>query len=296
MPVSRRSLLLAAFVPPAQGKLVDTHIHLFDPKQFPYHPAGTYQPKPETLEDYAKEIGKIGLDHAIVVHPEPYQDDHRYLEYCFQNEPRKGFFKGTVLFDATDPATPGRLKEMTKRWPDKIVALRVHSVRSKINPSGAIHNRDLTHPQMARTWAVATKLGLAIQMHMIPMWAPQVGALLAKTPGATVIIDHLARYSQGTPAEYEEVLKLGRKGRVFMKFSGLGYSSREKAPHRDLTPLAKRLLDAFGPDRIIWGGLGMTKKKHEEQRASFEAIWSFTDDATRAKIRGGNAMGLYRLG
>ncbi len=23
-----------------------------------------------------------GVDHAVVVHPEPYQDDHRYLEHC----------------------------------------------------------------------------------------------------------------------------------------------------------------------------------------------------------------------
>jgi len=289
-------MLLSAFAPPpAQAKLIDTHIHLFDPKQFPYHPNGTYQPKPETLENYVKEIPKIGLDHAIVVHPEPYQDDHRYLEYCFQNEPRKGFFKGTVLLDATDPATTGRMKEMTRKWPDRIVALRVHSVRKRINASGGINNRDLTHPQMTKSWAVAAKLGLAIQMHMIPMWAPQVGALLGKVPGATVVIDHLARMGQGTPAEYEEVLKLARKGRVYMKFSGLGYSSKEKPPHADLIPLAKRLLDSYGPERIIWGGLGMTRKKYEEQRASFEAIWSFTDEATRARIRGGNAAQLYRF-
>ena len=105
MEISRRSLLMSALTPaPAQGKLVDTHVHLFDPTRFPYHPSATYQPKPETLDDYAKAVPGIGLDHAIVVHPEPYQDDHRYLEYCFQNEPRKGFFKGTVLFDGADPA------------------------------------------------------------------------------------------------------------------------------------------------------------------------------------------------
>lgn len=297
MEISRRTLLMSALAPaPAQGKLVDSHIHLFDPTRFPYHPAATYQPKPETLDDYAKVIPGIGLDHAIVVHPEPYQDDHRYLEYCFQNEPRKGFFKGTVLFDGADPASHPRLKEIVKKWPGRIVALRVHAMNKEISAKGAIRNRDLTSPQMAQTWALATKLGLAVQMHMIPMFAPQVGALLQKTPGATVIIDHLGRYSQGTPAEYEEVLKLAKKGRVYMKFSGLGYSSKEKAPHRDLGMLAKRILDAYGPDRIIWGGLGMNKKKFAEQKEAFETVWAFTDEATRAKIRGGNAVQLFHFG
>ena len=288
---------MSALAPvPAQGKLVDTHIHLFDPTRFPYHQNAAYQPKPETLDDYAKAIPAIGLDHAIVVHPEPYQDDHRYLEYCFQNEPRKGFFKGTVLFDGADPASYPRMKEIVKKWPGRIVALRVHAMNKEVSAKGAIRNRDLTSPQMAHTWALATKLGLAVQMHMIPMFAPQVGSLIQKTPGATVIIDHLGRNSQGTPAEYDEVLKLARKGRVYMKFSGLGYSSKEKSPHRDLGPLAKRILDSFGPDRIIWGGLGMNKKKFAEQKETFETVWAFTDETTRAKIRGGNAMQLFHLG
>jgi len=295
--LTRRSLLLSALAPPpAQGKLVDTHIHLFDPARLPYHPSATYQPKPETLDDYAKVVSGIGLDHAIVVHPEPYQDDHRYLEYCFQNEPRKGFFKGTVLFDGADPASHMRMKDIVKKWPDRIVALRVHAMNKEISGKGSIRNRDLTSPQMAQTWAVATKLGLAVQMHMIPMFSPQVGALVQKNPGATVIIDHLGRYLQGTAAEYDEVLKLAKKGRVYMKFSGLGYSSKEKAPHRDLGALAKRILDAFGPDRIIWGGLGMSKRKFAAQKEAFETVWAFTDESTRAKIRGGNAMQLFRLG
>src|SRR5688572_19932035 len=101
------------------------------------------------------------------------------------------------------------MAELTKKWPGKIVALRVHATEKQPRATGPIRDRDLADPRMAQTWAAATRLGLAIQMHMIPMWAPAVAKLIGQTEGVNVIIDHLCRYGQGTPAEYEEVLKLG---------------------------------------------------------------------------------------
>jgi hypothetical protein len=73
------------------GPLVDTHVHLFadDQRRFPHHPKATYEPPPQALEPYAKFVREPRIDHAIIVHPELYQDDHRYLEYCFVNEPSR---------------------------------------------------------------------------------------------------------------------------------------------------------------------------------------------------------------
>lgn len=295
MPFSRRALLLApaAFAASTEHP-IDTHIHLFDPKRVPYHPQATYQPPAEPLEAYAPFAAKA-LAHSVIVHPEPYQDDHRYLEYCFENEPRKGFFKGTCLFDALDPQTPARMEALMKKWPGRIVALRIHAIGKTTQASGAIKDRDLSDPRMAETWAAAHKLALAIQMHMTPMWAPAVAKLVKQTPGVHVVIDHLCRYAQGTPAEYEEVLKLGSSDGVYMKFSGLNYSSKQPPPHADLQPLCRRIHSAYGGEKIIWGGVGMNGAAHEKQNAAFETIWSFLPAAGRAKIRSGNAARLYRF-
>src|SRR5687768_9535567 len=75
MEISRRALLLSAAAA-AESKPIDTHIHLFDPKRFPYHASATYQPPEETLDKYAP-FAAGAVSHAIIVHPEPYQDDHR---------------------------------------------------------------------------------------------------------------------------------------------------------------------------------------------------------------------------
>ena len=284
------SRLFAAGTP-----LVDTHIHLFDPVQFPYHPSATYKPAPVPLGPYLKEAATCGLSNSIIVHPEPYQDDHRYLEYCFAHEPRQGFFKGTCLFDALRDDTPVRMEQLCKKWPERIVALRIHATERTPKLAGPIRERPLDHSKMSATWAAAGRLGLAIQMHMIPVHAPAVRRLAQAHPLVPVVIDHLCRMGQGSAAEYDEVLRLGQMPQIYMKFSGLNYSSKQPPPHADLATAIRRIFDAFSADRIIWGGLGMTVREHQAQKAAFETLFSFASAADRQKIRGDNATKLYRL-
>ena len=302
-PLSRRALLQAAAAGalhaarPA-GLLIDTHVHLFDPARFPYAPNATYKPPAQTLESYLSLVRQARLDHTVIVHPEPYQDDHRYLEYCFAHEPSPGYFKGTCLFDPIAPDTPARMEALVKKHPGRIVALRIHENHAPGTPStasGAIRDRDMKSPAMRETWRQAEALGLAIQMHFIPYYAPQIGALAEQFPRLPVILDHLARAGQGTAAEYDQVLKLARLPRVVMKFSGVNYSSKAGYPFRDAQPLVRRTFDAFGAERMIWGGLGMDMAAFEKNAAMFDEMFAFLSEADRARIRGLNAARLFHF-
>ncbi len=289
---------LAQQPPRPPGLLIETHIHLFanDQARFPLHPNAVYKPEPLPLEKYLAFARQARLDHAVIVHPEPYQDDHRYLEYCFEREPSPGFFKGTCLFDPIAPGTPARMEALVKKHRGRIVALRVHETQDpKLPPTttGAIRDRDMRSPAMLAAWRKAHSLGLAIQMHFIPYYAPQIFALASQLKDMPVVLDHLGRYGEGTPAEYEEVLRLAGLPRVYMKFSALNYSSKQGYPYRDLQPLVERVFKAFGPDRIIWGGLGSDMGSFEKQVAVFAGMFAFTSEANRAKLRGLNAARLY---
>jgi predicted TIM-barrel fold metal-dependent hydrolase len=288
--ITRRTFLASALATARpKGVLIDAHIHLFDPKRFPYHPNATYKPPEQPLEPYAQFVRQARIDHTIIVHPEPYQDDHRYLEYCFAHEPSPGYFKGTCLFDPVAPETPARIEALVKKLPGRIVALRIHENHKPGTPpttSGAIRDRDMRAPAMKTTWRKARDLGLAIQMHFIPYYAPQIGALAAEFPEMPVILDHLARAGEGTAAEFDEVLKLARLPRVYMKFSGLSYT-------KDPAPVVRKSFDAFGPDRMIWGGLGMNMESFGKAVAPFEQMLGFASEADRAKIRGVNAAKLF---
>jgi len=275
--------LLAAAAP----ETIESHVHLFDPDRVPYAPNAPYKPAAYTLEDHLKLVGATGLAHSIIVHPEPYQDDHRYLEYCFAHEPRPGYFKGTCLFDPLREDTPRRMRALTERWPKRIVALRIHEMSMTPETGGPIRNRDLKDPRMLSCWQAIASLGMAVQMHFIPGQAPNIRAMAAKFPDTTVILDHMGRPGQGTEKEYEEVLKLAELPRVILKYSSWS------AYKGDLGRLTRRIYDTFGPERIIWGTLGNTAVEYAKQVERFEQLLAFASEADRARIRGGNARRLF---
>ena len=61
----------------------------------------------------------------------------------------------------------------------------------------------------------------------------------------------------------------------------------------DLGKLTKRLYDAFGAERMIWGKLGNTPADFRKQAARFDELLAFASEADRARIRGGNAQRLF---
>ncbi len=285
--ISRRALIAGLLAQARRSPLVDTHVHLFDPVRFPYHKDAPYRPPAQRLDEYAGFVKAARIDHAVIVHPEPYQDDHRYLEYCFQHEPSPGFFKGTCLFDPLAPDTLSRMEALVAKHAGRIVTLRIHEMGEPGGApatGGAIKNRDLHSPAMKNVWRKARELKIAIQMHMLPYYAPQVADLAHEFEDVNVIIDHLGRPAQGTPAQYEGVLNLARFPRVAIKYSGAT---------RELAPTVRRVFDAFGPARMIWGGLGMNLPDFKRQRALFKEIFAFARAEDRAAIAGRNALRLF---
>jgi predicted TIM-barrel fold metal-dependent hydrolase len=291
--LTRREMLLgftvsaSALLAAAALETIETHVHLFDPKRVPYAPEAPYKPPAYTLEDHIKLAEAAGLAHSVIVHPEPYQDDHRYLEYCFAHEPRPGYFKGTCLFDPLRADTPRRMRALAERWTRRIVALRIHEMSMTSSTGGPIRNRDMKDPRMLACWTAVASMGMAVQMHFVPGQAPNIRALAAKFPETTVILDHMGRPGQGTESEYAEVLKLARLPRVILKYSNWGEYKG------DLSRLTRQLYDNFGPQRMMWGTLGNTPEEYRRQAARFEELLAFASEADRASIRGGNAHRLF---
>jgi predicted TIM-barrel fold metal-dependent hydrolase len=148
---------------------------------------------------------------------------------------------------------------------------------------------------MAVTWRAAHELGLAIQLHCIPHYAVPIGELASKFHDTPVILDHLARPGQGTPEEYAQVLKLARIPQVYMKFSstGVASASKEPFPHLDAKPLVRRVYEAFGADKMVWGELGGNMAEFQRAVRLFDAMFEFVPEGERKKIRGLTAQKLF---
>jgi hypothetical protein len=112
-------------VAPAPTPRIDCHLHCFagenDPR-FPYHANAPYRPAAAATPERLLEcMDGAGVASAIVVHPEPYQDDHRYLQHCL--EVGGGRLKGTALVFADTLGAPDRLRELAEQLP--LIAVRV---------------------------------------------------------------------------------------------------------------------------------------------------------------------------
>ena len=286
--MTRRQLLALAAAPSLDAApIIDTHIHLWEPAKFPFHKDATYAPPPEPLEPYIAFIKAAGIHRAVVVHPEPYQDDHAYLWHCLQQP----MLKGTLLLDPIDPRTPSRMRGMVKEHPDRLVALRIHAMNGPTAPplrAGPIKNRDLRDPAVARCWRTAADLGLAVQMHFVPSQAKAIGALCQAFPGVTVVLDHMGRTGT-TAGGLDGVLALAKHPKTIFKYSGWSYFTTP------VQPVVNRAYEAFGPERIVWGGLGMNAAEYAQNKALFAEHWAFISAADQAKIRGRNAARIYKF-
>lgn len=270
--------------------IIDTHLHCFagpDDARFPYHEKAPYRPdKPATPEHLLKCMAGAGVDHAIVVHPEPYQDDHRYLEHCL--EVGQGKLKGTALVFADRPGSVEQLPKLAKML--AIVTVRVHAYApDRLPPFGK--------PELRTLWKTAADLGLAVQLHFEPRHALGFEPYILEFKDTTVIIDHLGRPFQGTPKEHAVVVAWAKLPNTIMKLSAI--PEQKQYPHRDITPVIQALVGAYGPDRLIYGGGFGSDTTPDSYRTAREKTRSYLTQlsaADQAKVLGGNAARLFKLG
>ncbi|MHB9031997.1 MAG: amidohydrolase family protein [Anaerolineae bacterium] len=217
---------------------------------FPFARNAPYQPDYLRLtrfpvQDYLASLDQRGINLGIVVQPEPYGQDQRLVLYALALEQRR--LRATCLFLPQDPQAPGKMEQLVQAEP-RFCAQRFHAFRGRDPYFGSWQD-----PQVGALWRRAGELGLAIELHISPEQANLVAPLLSAFPGYPVIIDHLAEPSFGSAAEYEQVLELARYPQVLMKLSALERIGREIGMS-SLQSIVQRVLEAFGPARVVWGG------------------------------------------
>jgi predicted TIM-barrel fold metal-dependent hydrolase len=280
----------------AKPVIVDCHVHCFDgprSERFPYHARAPYRPEPRlTPELLLSCMDGAGVDFGVVVHPEPYQDDHRYLEHCLEAGNKHGKdggrdrFVGVAHYFADRPGWKQALPLLVRH--QRVRALRVHAYApERLPPFG---------PQLRTMWKAAADLGLIMQIHFEPHYAAGFAPLIEEFKGTPVLIDNLGRPLFATAEEYAQVMRWAQLPHVHMKLSAV--PNPNEYPFRDVRPMVKQLLAAFGPERLVWGGAFGPGATPESYRAGREAIrqhFAHLDAPAQAAILGGTAMRLFRF-
>ena len=256
--------------------------HLFssDTTRFPFYERAAYTPDQARLDAdplaaYLAEMKAGGIDRAVLVHPEPYGDDHNLVLDALQREPVRLRACAHLL-----PAVPGaaqRLAALVKREP-RFAAVRFHLHRGKEQ-----YFDSFAHEGVRALWRTAADLGLVVELHIGPNVAQQVRALIDAHPTVPVVIDHFGEPQFGKIPEYADMLALAECANVYMKLSAIAYLSDDAPLFLRVRAFTRLLAGRFGAQRLLWGGDGIAWV-----HAHF-ADWSAAD---RALVLGGNAQRL----
>jgi len=258
--------------------IIEWNTHIFSPdrEHYPFHENAAYKPDvsgmPEDpLGAYLQRMEQEGIDRAVLVHPEPYGDDHRLILECLKRERER--FRGTCLFYPKDPDAPRKMEELVAQEPN-IIAFRIHAHRGK-----EMYLDSFADAGVRLLWGKALQLGLIIELHIGPNYAKQVAELLRDYPESTVLIDHLAEPHMGNAVEYANVLALADFDGVYMKLSGLNHFAKDTPLYLSARPFTRIVIEAFSPDRLVWGS-GFTE--------IIDAHMEGYTEAERMKVKGDN--------
>jgi L-fuconolactonase len=266
--------------------VVEWNAHIFSPdlERYPFHPEAAYRPDltgapRDPLGAYLARMATEGIDRAVLVHPEPYGDDHRLILECLEREPDR--LRATCLFYPKDPEAPRKLAALVAKQP-RIVAVRFHAHRGK-----ETYLDTFADVGVRALWEKALELGLIVELHIGPNYAASAAEALRAYPESTVLIDHLAEPHMGDAVEYAHVLELASFDRVIMKLSGLGHFAQDAPLYLSARPFTRQVIQAFGPDRMVWGG---------GSPEIVDAHMEHYSETDRMKVKGMNLACLFGLG
>lgn len=229
---------------------IDAHSHIWttDLDKFPLANGQTradLKPESFTAEELLELAGKSGVTCVVLIQHKPYHGvDNSYITSAIARFP--GRFGAVACIDA-DAAHPER--EM-----DRLKSLGVRGFRIRPGEGGQPLWKD--SPGMRAMWKHAGENGLAICPLIDPENIAQVDDLCGMYPDTRVVVDHFARIGmtgQVDDAQLKSLEGLARHKYAHVKISAYYALGAKKPPHVELLPMIRRLYDAYGAKRLMWG-------------------------------------------
>ncbi|MEU8424862.1 amidohydrolase family protein [Micromonospora sp. NPDC048835] len=181
------------------------------------------------------------------------------------------------------------------RGGERLVGIR-HLVQSETDP--AYLDRPDVRRGIAAVGAAGLVFDLLVRQHQLPMAV----RLTRDLPEVRFVLDHLGKPALGTAemAQWSRDLRsLAGSPNTTAKLSGL--VTEVPRPHwtpGDLRPAVEDALDAFGPDRLMFGSdwpVSLLASSYQRWVDTLAELLDGQDDAGQASIWGATARRVYRL-
>ncbi|MBI3965312.1 MAG: amidohydrolase [Chloroflexi bacterium] len=226
--------------------IVDAQIHLWEPSR-PDRPWDTtkkpHLPEPLTLERCVATLDEAGVQKAVLVTPVLLGYNNDYQLEAARRYPDRFTVMGR--FDATAPDA----SEQLDRWLDEPAMSGLRLSMHEEPWYSWIDNGTLDW-----FWPRAEALNVPVKVYL-PGRGDLVAPIAERYPGITFFVDHMAtKAEEAEPfAPLYKTLGLAKYPKVYVNVTALPVASKEPYPFKDTYEPLRRVYDAFGPQRMLWG-------------------------------------------
>jgi len=276
------------------AEVIDSHIHVWDlarggydwlgPQHGPLH-------RTFTIDDAGRELSTAGVEAAVLVQAEDSEADTRAMLAAADAAPWVAAVVGWLRLEDPEVAV--------RQLDDYGTHACFRGVRHLVHDDPRDDFLDLTG--VRRSLAVLAERHLPLEVpDAWPRHLPALSGLADALPGLTIVVDHLGKPPRGTAemGDWERALRaVARRPDTVAKVSGL------QMPGQPLTVAALRpvwevALDAFGPERLMYGGDWPMTIPHGGYGAHWAVVSALVDELTpqeRRLVLAGTAARTYRI-
>ncbi|MDX2818330.1 amidohydrolase family protein [Streptomyces sp. PA03-5A] len=293
---------------------IDAHHHVWRPAPAPApSPSPTDGPGPQrrvhawldepdmtpvrrdfTLEDLSPLALAAGIDRTILVQVLPDTDETAdFLALASTGDTVAGV---VGWLDLTSDCLPRTLDALRAAPGGELLVATRHLVQDERDP------RWLNRPEVQRGLRVVAQANLSYDLLVLPHQLPSAIAAVRTLPELTFVLDHLAKppIAAGELQPWTSLIReLAALPNVFCKLSGLvTEADRHRWSVANLRPYADVVLDAFGPERVMFGSdwpVCLLAASYEEVVGAAEALTDGLTEAERSHVFRATAERAYRL-
>jgi predicted TIM-barrel fold metal-dependent hydrolase len=256
---------------------VDAHCHIWTPdtKTFPLGPGhrrANMEPQSFTVEELKAQMQPIGVAKVVLIQMSFYGYDNSYMLTAIEQNP--GVFRGVAVIEQDRGDPSGLMRELMGKGCSGF----------RIYPKDRQFDSWLASDAMQSMWRTAARERLNMCCLMDPNGLAALDRMCRQYPETPVVIDHMCRIGvtvQMPPADVKALCEMSRHPLLTVKVSAFYALGKKAPPYTDLGPLIKQLLDAFGPERLMWASDGpFQMQPPHSYKASLDLITSGLDFLT----------------
>ncbi|MFF3515156.1 amidohydrolase family protein [Streptomyces sp. NPDC002573] len=282
----------------SETPLVDAHHHVWDlavrDQEWITGPELAPLRRTFSLSDFRPLTNRAGVAATVMVQTVTVPEETPEMLAQAASDPLVAGVVGWTGLTAPDVTdTLARLRELPGGG--RLVGIR-HQVQSESDP------RWLVREDVLRALSAVADAGLTYDLVVRPHQLPAATAAARRLPGLSFVLDHIGKPAIASGALERwatELRALAAEPNIFCKLSGL---VTEADWHGwtvdDLRPFAETVLDAFGPDRVMYGSDWPVRTVAADYGEVLDAARALTVGISvdeRARVFGGTAVNAYRL-